>query len=1409
MTRPLCCTSLLSAIAVYAVPVLMSLPANAAGETNLLRNPSFEDGMSDSGAPAGWDLYGALDERRALSLVDAPDAGNKALLLADGHPGEELGIVQQVAAGPNTPYLAGVSVKAVEDASPRGAYIQLRFLPSGEYVQRPLIPGLGDHYQRVEVGAVAPEGTQEAVLYLYTHREPVPQVIIDNVSLAAVSELPAVMALSSAPEVPELEILKPLYLETVLVNEGTAAGAIVAPAAYGGQAAAVNAAIKACTGTELPVVSDDAVGLPFDQNIVAIGNRSTNRFIGLLYERYYTILDLRYPGPGGYVVRTLHNPVGGGHNVVFLGGSDAAGVQKAAAAFSKRISETPRAPALTLPWLMEIELGEGIVVPTDLRQFETWEASAGYGSIGYFGWNSISKRMAMYYMTGDPFHAREAIRLAFPDEQAKAEIDEIDGERIENKDAPLSGPYHYNAHLMILFWDLIEESPVFTDDERLRVTRAFAHQLDHPGIRAAYTGPYAATPSQVGSRHGQWTAIAMYCLGRYFAKDYDDPLWPVCEQNGANQFSSLHEHAWVSGENDNLFWYDTAIAPIFTYMLLTGDRVPLENGVAAQLLRGLEILASGQDRDWALQYASLGFLHKAAYLTQDGRWLTYRNRTGVDTSVFRLGQSYWPEERLEPVPPTDMAGAWRINPMPEPMWQWRNNGFPLEESFLFMSYRNRTDATGDFILLDGFNGASRNPYHTFTILALRLDGVTLLEGYLNQLRIRADGLTEKTIAVNAALRHHRVLGQTAIAVGEVPDMPYTDWRRALVHREGRYSVIIDELTPRTDTRNLEVQLLWETKGGNWTADPQRPSQMRLDRAIEASTPRIPVVCTASDVDILRDGPEATMQWFGPARAGVKQYFVSLVTGIPAESSPEVACLRLADNAAVFLAPEPTLVTAGAYEGVDAEFAVLSSEHFYGRGVHQLAVPGQSPVFKSEEPMDLDWDLAAGEMVFAFADDAAQTPETRPTPAPEPTLPALRAWLTACVEQARARAAQSAQAAAPAAEEALPALPVTAAKLGDAAIVDLVAAPDEAGTRLYAAEGQTVHALSPDGGALATFQTDGLIRMLRWWPEPQLLLAGCADEKVIAFDRDGNRKWVFVSEMDPAVYRAAKTYWFKSEPGHEGIHGLYSGAFIDDKPMAFAGSACTLEILDETGQLVRRMPQFWGKVSVMKLIPGPNGSHTLLAARRFNDGNTLGIINSVSLDPDRRGYDSVPEGHTYVPGWSAMNREHIFFEDFDGDGENELMSEVNGVWNRVTVWRPDGTAEYDASFGPGKSIPYVNMRDIDIGVLTGDGVPDIAVATVDRLVVALTGACERLWSRRLPFVPTTLCCITPAGGDSPWIVIGGEGGSVTVLDAAGQPVREARLPATPTKILALFGEHAVVFGTNDGHIATCAMVLGHD
>ena len=86
----------------------------------------------------------------------------------------------------------------------------------------------------------------------------------------------------------------------------------------------------------------------------------------------------------------------------------------------------------------------------------------------------------------------------------------------------------------------------------------------------------------------------------------------------------------MDGEHDNLFWYNTGMAPVLSYMLLTGDRKPIENGVMADLLRGQEILASGREPDWALNSASIGFLNKAAYLTGDGRYREYLRRTGMD-----------------------------------------------------------------------------------------------------------------------------------------------------------------------------------------------------------------------------------------------------------------------------------------------------------------------------------------------------------------------------------------------------------------------------------------------------------------------------------------------------------------------------------------------------------------------------------------------------------------------------------------------------------------------------------------------------------------------------------------------------------------------------------------------------------
>jgi hypothetical protein len=1395
-------------VAIAAIVFLANSPAHAAKPFEVpLLNPSFSAGVDRHGVPLHWSKYGG-GKNQDLRIVDGPDGG-RALLIADGNPTTEFGVVQTVALRGAQTYQVAVKVRAVEGASTDGAYLQFRFLPSQLMVQVDLAAESSRRFNEVSATATAPPDTTRAVIYLYTHRDPTPKVIVTDVRL--LGGLPPPPPPPPEPIPPQYAKLKNLHLEIPLVEGGRPSASIVVPkgSLYAAAAAVIRDAIQQRTGVAVPVVTDQtpAAAVPIQGNLIVLGNRSTNRTISALYDRYYALVDLKYPGPEGYAIRSVHNPFGNGRSVLLVGASDTAGVDEGARVLAGILAKSQAARgALSIGWTMETRLGRGVKPPTDIREFETWEASKGYGSVGYFGWTSISKRMAMYYMTGDAASAREVVRLSFPDPQAIKDIEAIDGERIENKHDPLAGFYHYNAHMAILFWDLIEESPVFTDAERLRITNAFARQLDHRKNEGVYRLTQA--PRCVGSRHGQWSAICLYCLGRYFNKDYADPIWAQCERAGQLAFHSLHKHAWLAGESDNLFWYNTGIAPIFTYMLLTGDRKPLANGVLAELLRGQEMLISGRVPDWALHSAAMDFLNKAAYVTGDGRWITYRQRTGVDTDRFRLGQSFWPDESIQPRLPTDLVGRWSFLRLPKPAWSARASGIPRDQSFAFGSFRSAPDAGGDYILLDGFNGASRNPYHTFDVLELRLASRTLLQGYHNQVITSADGMVEPVVAMDAALLYDDVLGPAATVVAEVPKAAFCNWRRTLCQRTGRYAVIVDDLAFRTDSRNMKVTTTWQPVGGAW----DRKRQALRWPAAGRTNPQGFELRSCDDQDV-RSAPPVTMAWSGAVKKGEHRKTFSLIAPTVPKSPAGLACTRLADNAAAMAMPQPALAVAGQYAQVNAELAILAGDHLHGHAMTSAGVDGL--LLGGDSPLDLDWDLAAGVVEIAAPKATALRMslrdadhlqlDGRPAAARRDgavwhiALPAGRHTLTAAwpareagaelvsalarrLAEGQRRRAESQAAAAQRVEPALAELPARWTVQTGAKTADMIRIPDFGGASLCVAVGNTLHLLSADGKQLRRLQTDGPVRVLRWWDEPKLLLAGCTDEKLIAFDATGRRRWVFVSEMDPAVYEAAKTYWFKSAPGHEGIHGLWTGPFDQSQNRCFVGSACTLEILDPSGQLVKRTPVFWGPGWKFLLVPGPDQSRNLLVARWPNGADELSIVNSRTMTVVGRGYYGVPSGHALVGGWTAQNRTALRHEDIDGDGRPELVTAINGTWNRVTVYSEDGRPRANAQFGPGPSTaPRAQMRDLDLADLDGDGKKEIVVGISEGLLVALDHRCQTLWSTRLPSPPLSLRCVTPPGARLPWIVAACDDGSVFALDAKGAPMRLGRVAGRTTHL----------------------------
>lgn len=1534
-----------------------------------LRNASFEEAMAGA-APAGWGLYAGGGPHQRLELVRPAFGDGQALLLDDRDEDRELGIQQDVPARGGVAYRASVDVAALPDAPPPiPVYLQMRFLPSNTFVQRSLHTRSTGAFQTLSLDGNMPEGDTAIRLYLYTHKgSPQTTLLMDHVRLTGGVEPVPGPAQIPPMKAPPITRLKDLHLATPLAAGGRPAIAIVSPPGrYEGAVARVLEALRAQGVEGVPVLADSDPGaaLPLQGHRILLGNRSTNRAIGGLYDACYTLLDLKYPGPGGSVVHSLHNPYANGFNAILAGGSDDAGVEAAADRLGDRVRALPRGPDLALGWVLDVRLPAGVSLPADARQAEVWDASEGYGSSGYFGWNSLSKCMAMYFMTGNEDHLRNLLRLAFPDPQAFRELSDIDGERIENKEDPLAGAYHYNQHMTVLYWDLIEESPFFSDEQRLRITSALARQLEHPDYAREGVFRLQGPASAVSSRHGQWAAIGLLCLGRYFQKYYPDPVWKHCEEAARFAFASLHEHAWVQGESDNLFWYSTGIAPIFTYLCLTGDRVPLRNGVLAGLLRGQEILLNGGRGDPNLRYAALTFLHQAACLTGDGRWVGYRQRTSLDTDVFRLGQSWWPPPDLAPAEPEDLAGRWSVHPLPVPEWAERGSGIPLEQSFYFASFRSETGPGGDFVLLDGYNGASRNPYHTFAILDLRLDGARLLNGYHNQVLTKADGMVEPRVAMDAGLLYAETLGQSACAGAEVPRAAFCSWRRSLLMRRGQYALIVDDLAFREDSRNMAVQFLWETVGGRWdparerapiaaragltvpegwlafaaleagcVTEPPLPERLarlpalgivltrardpgeRLDMPFRLEVPfrgeafldtvkyndrgvvrvlldgavlqervslyapdavqeRIPLgpvelgpgdhvlrlevvdragdparcyaavgrlllkppvgagpspgaaapefaLSTADPLDAGGSGLIA-LRWQGASRAGEHRLFFHLLARPPADlaGSP---CRRLAPNAALLRLPGPALAVCGEHPGAEAALAVLAGDHLYGRGLARAGFGG-APLLRADRPVAADWDFAHGEIALAasepatvhlsLADPAALRLDGAPAggmplalsagthvltgaaPAPE-ALRELAAGLEALPaladrERDRSRSVRAAEAGLPAAET-LPVRPLAALPAAAAALTTLPA-PDGS-PWLAAAVGNAVRILAPDGQAVREAAADGPVRVLAWWPEADALLAGCADEKLIAFARDGSRRWVFTSEMDPAVFRAAKTYWFKSAPGHEGIHGLTTGPFMDGKPQCLIGSACTLEIVNPDGSLARRLPVFWGPAKTLQIVPGAEGTFDAFLALWPNGVDTLSVVNSRTLAVSN-GYYDVPPGHTLVGGWSAQNRAGLIWEDLDADGATELVTAINGTWNRVTVYNRAGVPLHNAQFGPGPGNTFrAYLRDLVTAPWGEGGRRVILTATHENLIVALDHQCRKLWSRHLPSAPRRLL----AGGTGTRCLLAGcDDGSLVLMDAGGALRAVGKVPARVDHLLAL-GPNRVVAVDAGGAVA---------
>ena len=604
--------------------------------------------------------------------------------------------------------------------------------------------------------------------------------------------------------------LKDMHLRTTLATADTPQAILLVPTRYQELAEGIQQEIQQATGNLVPIVPCDQDTDPetplATSHVITFGNMATNPFVFRLYCQYLTLLDLKWPGAGGHALLSLHNPYGTGHNTILIGGSDDAGVAESARLLAREIQRTKG----VLGRLHDVGLPPDTKVPEPWRgdKVAYWPGTPGtvgqINSRNCFGWNSIATYAALYYMTGRPVYAEHFKRLAMATPERIPEEHRTDYS-YWNPGNPLVETYHYYSPLIPYLWGLIEESPVFTDADRLFITNKLIEQQDHYDPTDAFAVPN-------GSRHGSYQMLNIFTGSLYLAKYYPEARWHQRLANIRTAFA-----AWKTsvtwGELDLIPWLPTSQEFVLNFFLLDDSwRQFVDCGAAAELIAPQLHCWTGTPRDSVAQQQALSMMHKAAWVLQEPGYVWLARQAPYDLGLFRIGQSWWPNEKLAPKPPTWAVDRVSNVPLQKTYWERLNKPIPLEQGSQYLVYRDSLDDQGDYLRLDVSWFCDRTPYHLATPDLLRIAGKKLISGLGSLLIVRRQGLleTKRTPQVAAVTGKAGARGGAALSM-LVPQMSYGSWRRTVLHRTGRQTVCVDEVVP-TAAGELEISADWKIAG---------------------------------------------------------------------------------------------------------------------------------------------------------------------------------------------------------------------------------------------------------------------------------------------------------------------------------------------------------------------------------------------------------------------------------------------------------------------------------------------------------------------------------------------------------------------------------------------------------------------
>lgn len=793
--------------------------------------------------------------------------------------------------------------------------------------------------------------------------------------------------------------LKELHLDTPLAHDGQARAVIYHPPSHEYQAAAeeLSALLQSRFGFKLPIKPDDAqrTWKTEKQNIIALGNFGESLLLRWLHLRSFIAvrsqsgvppLDLRRR------IQTVHDPWGEGRNVVMLGGVDLENVK----ANFPRLLELlviPQPGTVILPRTFDPErsISENLKKRIDEYRKTLYDMPLNYPAY-HAGW------VCKHY----PSLGHEEFIPLYRDSLKRL---------VESKSY-----VHLYLFRECRCWDVIEESPVLTDADRLMITNFFRNVVSsEEGI--GWLRGIMRRPKLIQGNHQSQCACGIMTAAAYLRKYYPSDLHEEWYREALAFFEPYRTKGSYVGDDEAM--QGASIGNIMSAVYQIADD-PAEHPFLRRTLDrimpycnnfGMWPAYGDQVRPYRF---GAGWFHLGAkiYDNPEYLWMAHFLETASPTQPAKIPSekaeaSWWPVP-FAPRQPEGFVGLQWAEPdeilfsLARPWWVEQNE-VAASDLFGRAAFRAGADPQDDYLLLDGVQlGHAYDDQNG--ILEYSTLGRTFLvsldycygtkQSAHNVVAVSVDGMADVYPARVAVRRLWADLPSFAAtrtllytdgrADWQNFNHPSADWERNILWLKNRFFVVFDRVIARRDGQHSAVGF-WRMVG------ERRDLPDGIEMSHKAGDDEVRFRLTVHGVDHFALGreedPQATYLFtrYGkqspplddvpPVIHMLKAYkawklkaseSLCMATCFWASSPQrevEVSC-RPADGRAlrVVLNGKPMLAALGPVSlgelNLDAELSLISDERLCLVAGRRLAVGGHT-VFESQRPICLEWDLPRG------------------------------------------------------------------------------------------------------------------------------------------------------------------------------------------------------------------------------------------------------------------------------------------------------------------------------------------------------------------------------------------------------------------------------------------------------------------